>query len=63
MTIEIINFFYFLCGSGIGGFIAWFLVRNQIEKEINKKNIEIAHLEGEKNSEESIKSTISKIAS
>ena len=63
MTIETINFFYFLCGMGAGGLIVRFLIRNQIEKAVNKKNLQIAHLEGEKNSEENIKSTIRNIAS
>ena len=63
MTIQTINFFYFLCGMGAGGLIDWFLIRNQIEKAVNKKNLQIAHLEGEKNSEENIKSTIRNIAS
>ena len=59
---DIVNIVYFLIGAAFGGIIVWFIIRNQIEKEVSKRNIKIAQLEAANDTEENIKSAIRDIA-
>ena len=59
---DIVNIVYFVIGAAFGGIIVWFIIRNQIEKEVSKRNIKIAQLEAVNDTEENIKSAIRDIA-